>query len=134
MKLKVEDGGTPQRSSTAILQVTILDVNDNRPVFSQDDIEVNILESAPVGSSVVQLHATDADIGENAVIRFLFSNLLPSQATRQFDLNSKTGLITIKQPLDREESAVHKLLVWADDGGGNARKSTCASECARCQR
>ncbi|XP_053518401.1 protocadherin-11 X-linked [Artibeus jamaicensis] len=117
MKLKVEDGGTPQRSSTAILQIKILDVNDNHPVFSQDEIEVNIPENAPVGTSVVQLHATDADIGENAVIHFYFSNLLPSQAKRLFDLNSETGLITIKQPLDREESPNHKLLVWAGDGG-----------------
>ncbi|XP_035872273.1 protocadherin-11 X-linked [Phyllostomus discolor] len=117
MKLKVEDGGSPQRSSTAILQVKILDVNDNHPVFSQDEVEVNIPESAPVGTSVVQLHATDADVGENAIIHFYFSNLLPSQAQRLFDLNSKTGLITIKEPLDREEAASHKLLVWADDGG-----------------
>ncbi|KAM5290333.1 protocadherin-11 X-linked [Glossophaga mutica] len=117
MKLKVEDGGTPQRSSTAILQVKILDVNDNHPVFAQDEIEVSIPENAPVGASVVQLHATDADIGENAIIHFYFSNLIPSQAKRLFDLNSKTGLITIKQPLDREESPSHKLLVWAGDGG-----------------
>ncbi|XP_045703351.1 protocadherin-11 X-linked [Phyllostomus hastatus] len=117
MKLKVEDGGMPQRSSTAILQVKILDVNDNHPVFAQDEIEVNIPENAPVGASVVQLHATDADIGENAIIHFYFSNLLPIQAKRLFDLNSKTGLITIKQPLDREESPSHKLLVWASDGG-----------------
>lgn len=117
MKLKVEDGGVPQRSSTAILQVKILDVNDNHPVFTQDEIEVSIPENAPVGTSVVQLHATDADIGENAIIHFYFSNLLPSQAKRLFDLNSKTGLITIKQPLDREESPSHKLLVWAGDGG-----------------
>uniref|UniRef100_A0A4X1W4C4 Protocadherin 11 X-linked n=1 Tax=Sus scrofa TaxID=9823 RepID=A0A4X1W4C4_PIG len=117
MKIKVEDGGFPQRSSTAILQVSVADTNDNRPVFKENEIEVSIPENAPVGSSVTQLHATDADIGENAKIHFYFSNLISNMAKKLFHLNSTTGLITIKEPLDREESPNHKLLVLASDGG-----------------
>ncbi|KAM5194966.1 protocadherin-11 X-linked isoform 3-T3 [Hipposideros larvatus] len=117
MKLKVEDGGFPQRSSTAILQVSVADINDNHPVFKENEIEVSIPENAPVGTSVTQLHATDADIGENAKIHFYFSNLVSNIAKRLFHLNTTTGLITIKEPLDREESPNHKLLVLASDGG-----------------
>eukprot|EP00070_Physeter_catodon_P022945 XP_023985266.1 protocadherin-11 X-linked [Physeter catodon] len=117
MKVKVEDGGFPQRSSTAILQVSVADTNDNRPVFKENEIEVSIPENAPVGTSVTQLHATDADIGENARIHFHFSNLVSNMAKRLFHLNSTTGLITIKEPLDREESPNHRLLVLASDGG-----------------
>ncbi|ELR55675.1 Protocadherin-11 X-linked, partial [Bos mutus] len=117
MKVKVEDGGFPQRSSTAILQVSVADTNDNHPVFKENEIEVSIPENAPVGSSVTQLHATDADIGENARIHFYFSSLVSSVAKRLFHLNSTTGLITVKEPLDREESPNHKLLVLASDGG-----------------
>ncbi|XP_057574171.1 protocadherin-11 X-linked isoform X5 [Hippopotamus amphibius kiboko] len=117
MKVKVEDGGFPQRSSTAILQVSVADTNDNHPVFKENETEVSIPENAPVGTSVTQLHATDADIGENARIHFYFSNLVSSMAKRLFHLNSTTGLITIKEPLDREESPNHKLLVLASDGG-----------------
>ncbi|XP_066105830.1 protocadherin-11 X-linked isoform X2 [Saccopteryx bilineata] len=117
MKVKVEDGGFPQRSSTAILQVSIADMNDNHPVFKENEIEVIIPENAPVGSSVTQLHATDADIGENAKIHFYFSSLVSNIAKRLFHLNSSTGLITIKEPLDREEYPSHKLLVLASDGG-----------------
>ncbi|KAM5127578.1 protocadherin-11 X-linked isoform 3-T3 [Callospermophilus lateralis] len=117
MKVKVEDGGFPQRSSTAILQVSVADTNDNRPVFKEKEIEVSIPENAPVGTSVTQLHATDADIGENAKIHFYFSNLVSNIAKRLFHLNTTTGLITVKEPLDREESPSHKLLVLASDGG-----------------
>uniref|UniRef100_A0A8C6QPZ4 Protocadherin 11 X-linked n=1 Tax=Nannospalax galili TaxID=1026970 RepID=A0A8C6QPZ4_NANGA len=117
MKVKVEDGGFPQRSSTAILQVSVADTNDNRPVFKEQEIEVSIPENAPIGSSVTQLHATDADIGENARIHFYFSNLVSNIAKRLFHLNTTTGLITVKEPLDREESPSHKLLVLASDGG-----------------
>nr|XP_044996326.1 protocadherin-11 X-linked isoform X4 [Jaculus jaculus] len=117
MKVKVEDGGFPQRSSTAILQVSVADTNDNQPIFTEQEIEVSIPENAPVGSSVTQLHATDADIGENARIHFYFSNLISNIAKRLFHLNTTTGLITVKEPLDREESPSHKLLVLASDGG-----------------
>nr|XP_003735826.3 protocadherin-11 X-linked isoform X1 [Callithrix jacchus] len=117
MKVKVEDGGSPQKSSTAILQVSVTDINDNHPVFKEEEIEVSIPESAPVGTSVTQLHATDADIGENARIHFYFSSLVSNTAKRLFHLNATTGLITIKEPLDREESPSHKLLVLASDGG-----------------
>ena len=63
MKIKVEDGGSPQKSSTAILQVTVTDVNDNRPVFKESQMEAHIPENSPIGTSVVQLQATDADVG-----------------------------------------------------------------------
>ncbi|XP_073083524.1 protocadherin-11 X-linked isoform X2 [Manis javanica] len=117
MKVKVEDGGFPQRSSTAILQISVSDTNDNHPVFKESEIEVSVPENAPVGTSVTQLHATDADIGENAKINFFFSNLVSNIVKRLFHLNTTTGLITIKEPLDREESPNHKLLVLASDGG-----------------
>nr|XP_014347269.1 PREDICTED: protocadherin-11 X-linked isoform X2 [Latimeria chalumnae] len=124
MKIKVEDGGTPPRSSTAILQVTVTDVNDNRPVFKESEIEVSIPENAPIGTSVTQLHATDADLGPNARIHFTFSNQLTSQAKRLFAIDDNTGLITIKQPLNREETPVHKLVVLASDGSSTPSRAT----------
>uniref|UniRef100_A0A8C2U2H3 Protocadherin 11 X-linked n=1 Tax=Coturnix japonica TaxID=93934 RepID=A0A8C2U2H3_COTJA len=124
MKIKVEDGGSPPRSSTAILQVTVTDVNDNRPVFKENDIEVSIPENAPVGTSVSQLHATDADLGSNAQIHFYFSNQISSLAKKLFTIDNATGLITIREPLDREESPVHKLTVLASDGSSTPSRAT----------
>ncbi|XP_021417534.1 protocadherin-11 X-linked isoform X2 [Oncorhynchus mykiss] len=124
MKIKVEDGGTPPKSSTAILQVTISDVNDNRPVFKDSEVEVNIPENAPIGTSVTQLHATDADLGSNAQIHFSFSNQISSSTKRHFSIDSTTGLITVKQPLDREATPVHKLIVLASDGSSTPSRAT----------
>ncbi|XP_052343343.1 protocadherin-11 X-linked-like isoform X1 [Oncorhynchus keta] len=123
MKIKVEDGGTPPKSSTAILQVTISDVNDNRPVFKDSEVEVNIPENAPIGTSVTQLHATDADLGSNAQIHFSFSNQISSSTKRHFSIDSTTGLITVKQPLDREATPVHKLIVLASDGSSTPSRA-----------
>ncbi|XP_014068749.1 protocadherin-11 X-linked isoform X3 [Salmo salar] len=123
MKIKVEDGGTPPKSSTAILQVTISDVNDNRPVFKDSEVEVTIPENAPIGTSVTQLHATDTDLGSNAQIHFSFSNQISSSTKRHFAIDSTTGLITVKQPLDRESTPVHKLIVLASDGSSTPSRA-----------
>ncbi|XP_031718610.1 protocadherin-11 X-linked isoform X2 [Anarrhichthys ocellatus] len=124
MKIKVEDGGNPPKSSTAILQVTISDVNDNRPVFKDSDVEVTVPENAPMGTSVVQLHASDADLGSNALIHFAFSNQISASTKRHFAIDSSTGLITVKQPLDREVTPVHKLIVLAGDGSSTPSRAT----------
>ncbi|XP_017559127.2 protocadherin-9 isoform X1 [Pygocentrus nattereri] len=124
MKIKVEDGGNPQKSSTAILQVTVTDVNDNRPVFKESQIEVHIPESSPVGTSVVQLQATDADVGSNAEIKYMFGTQVSPATRRLFALNATTGLITVQRPLDREETAIHKLSVLASDGSSSPARAT----------
>uniref|UniRef100_A0A8C1LKF2 Protocadherin 9 n=1 Tax=Cyprinus carpio TaxID=7962 RepID=A0A8C1LKF2_CYPCA len=124
MKVKVEDGGNPQKSSTAILQVTVTDVNDNRPIFKEGQIEVHIPENSPVGTSVVQLQATDADVGANAEIKYMFGTQVSPATRRLFALNSTTGLITVQRPLDREETAIHKLTVLASDGSSSPARAT----------
>uniref|UniRef100_A0A8C9ZQ06 Protocadherin 11 Y-linked n=1 Tax=Sander lucioperca TaxID=283035 RepID=A0A8C9ZQ06_SANLU len=124
MKIKVEDGGNPPKSSTAILQVTISDVNDNRPVFKDSELEVSVPENAPMGTSVAQLHASDADLGSNAQIHFAFSNQISASTKRHFSIDSSTGLITVKQPLDREVTPVHKLIVLASDGSSTPSRAT----------
>ncbi|KAK7922401.1 hypothetical protein WMY93_009303 [Mugilogobius chulae] len=124
MKIKVEDGGSPPKSSTAILQVTISDVNDNRPIFKDSELEVMVPENAPSGTSVVQLHASDADMGTNAQIHFAFSNQISASTRRHFAIDSTTGLITVKQPLDREVTPVHKLIILASDGSSTPSRAT----------
>uniref|UniRef100_A0A3B3C894 Protocadherin 9 n=1 Tax=Oryzias melastigma TaxID=30732 RepID=A0A3B3C894_ORYME len=124
MKIKVEDGGSPQKSSTAILQVTVTDVNDNKPVFRENQIEVHIPENSPIGTSVVQLQATDADIGPNAEIHYVFGTQVSPATKRLFALNTTSGLITVQRPLDREETAIHKLSVLASDGSSSPARAT----------
>ncbi|KAK6325872.1 hypothetical protein J4Q44_G00052140 [Coregonus suidteri] len=124
MKVKVEDGGAPQKSSTAILQVTVTDVNDNKPVFKESQIEVHIPENSPIGTSVVRLQATDADVGANAEIKFMLGTQVSPATKRLFALNGTTGLITVQRPLDREETAVHKLSVLASDGSSSPARAT----------
>ena len=41
------DQGDPSRSSVTKVKVSVLDVNDERPMFEQDNYKITLTESAP---------------------------------------------------------------------------------------
>ena len=47
------DKGSPPLSSASLLNISITDVNDNPPTFSQRNYSVTVSEGAPVGEVVV---------------------------------------------------------------------------------
>ncbi|NWY89903.1 PCDGE protein, partial [Loxia curvirostra] len=68
--LRAIDGGDPARTGTARIRVTVLDANDNAPVFSQTEYTVRVPEDVPVGSVLVTVAATDADEGPNGHVKY----------------------------------------------------------------
>lgn len=66
LKIKAFDTPTQianQRSSFIFVNVTLTDVNDNKPVFKTSSYYAAIKETAGVGEDVVNVEATDADAG-----------------------------------------------------------------------
>lgn len=59
LTIKVQDGGNPPRASSALLRITILDMNDNAPKFEKALYEAELSENSPVGHSVLQVSAGD---------------------------------------------------------------------------
>ncbi|NXY14291.1 PCDG7 protein, partial [Atrichornis clamosus] len=114
--LRASDGGDPARTGTARIRVTVLDANDNAPVFSQSEYTVRVPEDVPVGSVLVTVTATDADEGQNGHVKYNFHRI-SERASELFHLESKTGKITLKEYLDFEEITTHELEVQARDGG-----------------
>ncbi|XP_031679104.1 cadherin-23 isoform X1 [Oncorhynchus kisutch] len=113
------------RRDSELLVITVLDENDNRPIFTQTSYRAEITENSPTGSAVSMLNgpvlAEDKDIGPNAVVRY---NLL---GTRQdlFTVDSDTGVVRVRQAalLDREmfvEPRVELFLVGEDVWGLNS--------------
>jgi hypothetical protein len=54
------------------VNVKVIDANDNVPVF-QSDYNISVKESFKVGDTILQLLATDKDIGENGRVFYRFS-------------------------------------------------------------
>uniref|UniRef100_A0A3B1J026 Cadherin domain-containing protein n=1 Tax=Astyanax mexicanus TaxID=7994 RepID=A0A3B1J026_ASTMX len=53
--LTAVDGGTPPNSGTVTIHVTVLDANDNAPVFSESVYEVNLSENSPIDTLVASV-------------------------------------------------------------------------------
>ncbi|XP_045574137.1 protocadherin alpha-4 isoform X23 [Salmo salar] len=111
------DGGKPVRSGTVNITITVIDVNDNAPVFERQVYTVTLDENAPLGTSVLRLHATDLDDDANGQVIYTFDNSLKNRAFDYFEIDAVTGEIRIKGLVDFEEQSVYEIDVQASDKG-----------------
>ncbi|MED6282851.1 Protocadherin-7 [Characodon lateralis] len=114
--LKVRDGGNPPRSSQALLRVSITDVNDNSPQFERSTYEAEMTENAPPGTPVLQVRASDRDIGVNGQVEYVFG-AATENVRRLLRLDEATGWLSVLHRIDREEVAQLKFTVMAKDRG-----------------
>ncbi|XP_046901944.1 protocadherin gamma-A11-like isoform X13 [Hypomesus transpacificus] len=115
--LTAVDGGTPQRSGTVVIHVTVLDANDNKPVFSQNVYKVNLPENSLKGSVIITVSATDADEGANGEVTYAFGPV-SEKLSELFSLDIKTGDISIVGEIDFEKESTHELSIQAKDNFG----------------
>ncbi|XP_019718083.1 protocadherin-7 [Hippocampus comes] len=114
--LRVRDGGNPPRSSQALLRVSITDVNDNSPMFERPTYEAEMAENAPPGTPVLQVRASDRDIGVNGQVEYVFGAATES-VRRLLRLDEATGWLSVLHRIDREEVAQLRFTVTARDRG-----------------
>eukprot|EP00116_Pleurobrachia_bachei_P001052 sb/3461314/ len=112
VRVQALDGGSPPLATTVTLTITVLDCNDNAPVFSQDPYTVVVPENTAVGSPVVTVRASDKDGPLNNQITFSF---LKNQQV--FQLNGQSGVITTRRALDFETQPRFNVSVVATDNG-----------------
>ncbi|XP_021572410.1 protocadherin gamma-A9-like [Carlito syrichta] len=115
--LSASDGGDPRRSSTVRIHVTVLDTNDNAPVFSQPIYRMKVPENVPPGTQLLTVTASDLDEGTNGKVAYKFRKINEKQSPL-FQLNENTGEISTAKSLDYEECSSYEMEVQAEDGGG----------------
>ena len=94
-------------STSTLVIVSIMDVNDNAPVFTNLPNTTAVSELSSNGSAVFQVEATDADS----------STLTYNTTDKHFDITS-TGMVFVKGDIDREKQDQYTLLISVEDGGG----------------
>ncbi|XP_074924124.1 protocadherin gamma-A12-like isoform X14 [Chelonoidis abingdonii] len=108
-----------------IAEVEITDINDNAPRFQEDELEFRISEFTAVGTRYSLEGAQDPDVGTNSVQGYYLSS------NKHFSLDVQTGAdgdkyaeLVLEKSLDREEQAVHDLILIATDGGDPVRSGS----------
>ncbi|XP_031221342.1 protocadherin gamma-A8 isoform X6 [Mastomys coucha] len=114
--LTAYDGGDPRRSSTALIQVTVLDTNDNAPVFDQPVYRVKVLENVAPGTLLLTVRASDPDEGANGKVTYKFQKNNDKQSLL-FHLHENTGEMTVAKNLDYEECSLYEMEIQAEDVG-----------------
>ncbi|XP_059674194.1 protocadherin-23, partial [Gavia stellata] len=116
--LLASDRGTPSLNSTATVLITVLDVNDNPPVFSSPEYHIHVKESIPLGSHVTEVSANDCDAGTNAEITYA---MISGNDRGHFRLDGKTGSVDLMKTLDYEDTMKFTLIIQATDGGADVK-------------
>ncbi|KAM9834074.1 protocadherin beta-16-like [Syngnathus typhle] len=121
--LSAYDGGSPQRSGTVQIHVTVLDANDNAPVFSQTVYEASLPENSPLDTLVITVSASDRDEGINSEITYAFDHASDDN-NKVFTLHPKTGEVNVAGVVDYKKVSSYEMQISAKDGLGLVSYST----------
>ncbi|XP_041110820.1 cadherin EGF LAG seven-pass G-type receptor 1 isoform X2 [Polyodon spathula] len=109
------DNGIPQKSDTTYVEIIVLDANDNAPQFLRDMYQGNVLEDAPVYTSVLQISASDRDSWVNGRVSYTFQG--GDDGEGDFMIEQSSGIIRTARKLDRENVPLYNLKAYAVDKG-----------------
>lgn len=122
LTVMVSDRGVPpkQAPDSALVYITVLDANDNPPVFLPAEYNKEVSESILPGDTVILVTATDKDTGTNAEFTFAIADGDDADmfGVRPDTRDANIGIIYTVLKLDRETVSQYNLTVTATDTGG----------------
>jgi len=108
------DSGTPRLTASAAVIVDVLDVDDNPPIFQDDDLYYSIREDAEINTSIALITAIDPDTTQSSKISYEIGH--DPYALSKFGLNRRTGELVLKDTLDYETRKNYTFTVSAISG------------------
>ena len=121
LTVQCHDNGTPALEASSEIRVYVLDVNDHAPKWPTDKYDIDVQENNIPKKTLLQVGASDDDIGVNARVTYRLSG----EFAEYFTIDSATGLIKTARVLDHERQPLIKLtLIATDDAGEEALSST----------
>ncbi|XP_075131602.1 protocadherin alpha-4-like [Leptodactylus fuscus] len=124
--ISATDSGSPALSSATSITFTVLDVNDNPPVFKQSSYKISIPENSFPETSILQVSALDKDSNENAWVTY---SLLPSgiegvKHSSFLTVQSDSGKVFLVNSLDYEKLQMFCVIIEAKDHGSPSLSGT----------
>lgn len=111
--------GTLPIYSSAQVNISITDINDNSPVFAKTSEHITISHNTPPGTPLFIGHAEDSDSGLNSRIHYM---LRPD--SQLFTIHPHLGTLTLSSDLSGDSGQRYKLTVIAEDEGHPSLNST----------
>ncbi|XP_058141831.1 protocadherin alpha-10-like [Dasypus novemcinctus] len=115
--LKATDGGKPELTGSVEIHITVLDANDNAPVFDKAIYRVKLLENARNGTLVIRFNASDLDEGSNSHILYSFGTGISPNTEASFCIDPTSGELKVSGKIDFEETKLYKIQIEALDKG-----------------
>ncbi|XP_064609251.1 protocadherin-11 X-linked-like [Liolophura sinensis] len=107
------DRGKPSLTVAGHFLVIVADENDNSPEFKLSSYVITLKENTSVGEGVLHLNATDDDIGKNGKVSYeLYGN-----DSSFFKIDNVSGMLSLRQKLDYENTSEISFTVMASDAG-----------------
>ena len=92
---------TAPRTGTALLIVSVEDINDNAPSFANDMYKRNLSASSFLNAVVISINCTDNDADQNGGITY---HILPNPpSTDLFSIDTNNGMITVSANLENRQ-------------------------------
>ncbi|CDW56179.1 Cadherin C and Laminin G 2 and Cadherin domain co ntaining protein [Trichuris trichiura] len=109
-----------EKSTSVPVDIGVLDVNDNDPVFTQPLYSASVKEDHPIGQPILQVLARDKDSDLNGRLSYSLSD-------KNFVINDN-GVISPRVRLDADQNLqgfyIYKFVVTATDHGSPPRTAT----------
>lgn len=110
------------RNAAVSVRVQTTGVNEHSPTFPASKYNVSVREDAEIGTTILQLNATDYDEGADGDVSYSIS-LRNTTSSTAFLIDRLSGMLLLARSLDREMQDAHLLRIEAIDGGQNNRKT-----------
>ncbi|XP_065207257.1 fat-like cadherin-related tumor suppressor homolog isoform X3 [Planococcus citri] len=113
--VRVSDLGKPRLTSetVALVRISVIDVNDCPPVFSQNVYNATVITPTYNNIAVVQVNATDRDSKNLTKLSYAIAD---GNNGNTYLIVPETGLITVQDPIVGFRTSPHKLKVTVTDG------------------
>ena len=105
------DLGSPPLTASSTIRITVVDIDDNPPVFSQLTYSVNVFENATIGTVIHTSEVTDQD---------KVSYHIYTISGDVFTIGRISGKVRLLRQLDREQSSNYTAMIVVRDTNGRA--------------
>lgn len=119
LTITARDSGNPSCSSTAFLIIEVNNDQDPEISFAKTEYSAVLRESVPIGSYVASITATGEETThkhKSSSSQVIYS-IVSGNEKQWFTIDQRSGLLTTRSLLDREQQGSVRLKISARDGG-----------------